>query len=538
MGKAMRESAASDARWVKAATREQLREKPVVFRPGGGKQIALFETADGGLHACDNRCPHEGYPLAEGALDGGCILTCNWHNWKFDLASGANLLGGDRLRVYPVDERGGEVWVDIADPPVEERRAAIMASLREAFDDHEYDRIAREIARYGQTGADPCDVLVEAIGWSHDRLEFGWTHAYAGAADWLGLHDEHADDPEKRLICLLEAVGHMAWDVLREPRYPFNRESRPFDEEAFVAAIEAEDEAAAAAMLRGGLAAGLHFADMERAFSRAALAHYNGFGHSLIYVVKAGRLIGRLGDAVETPLLLALLRSIVLATREDRIPEFSDYADALAGWGRKPNGETPEAAAFAGLNVDNALALASEHGAAPAEALYGALLEANARNMLAFDLAWQRQVDKQVRDNVGWLDFTHAITFGNAVRRQCSRFPGLWPAGLLQLACFAGRNAAYTDAALDGEKWRVDDGEAFLAGAVEGLFDHGRDEYIVSIHFVKTVLAAREEVRAGVGKGAAEAMLAALNRLVNSPLKRKHVRRTARQAMSFVALDG
>ena len=48
-------------------------------------------------------------------------------------------------------------------------------------------------------------------------------------------------------------------------------------------------------MLRGGLAAGLRFPDLERGLSRAALAHYNDFGHSLIYVTKAGRLIERLG---------------------------------------------------------------------------------------------------------------------------------------------------------------------------------------------------------------------------------------------------
>ena len=32
--------------------------------------------------------------------------------------------------------------------------------------------------------------------------------------------------------------------------------------------------------------------------------------------------------------------------------------------------------------------------------------------------------------------------------------------------------------------------------------------------------------------------MAALNRLMNSTLKRKHTRRTAHQAMAFVALDG
>src|SRR3546814_11947028 len=58
----------------------------------GGKQIAVF-AGEGGVYACNNRCPHEGYPLMEGSLGpaaqgGNCILTCNWHHWKFDLARG------------------------------------------------------------------------------------------------------------------------------------------------------------------------------------------------------------------------------------------------------------------------------------------------------------------------------------------------------------------------------------------------------------------------------------------------------------------
>ena len=70
-----------------------------------GKQIALFRRGEQ-IYACNNRCPHEGYPLSEGDLDGECVLTCNWHNWKFNLETGENLYGGDRLNVYPVDRPG------------------------------------------------------------------------------------------------------------------------------------------------------------------------------------------------------------------------------------------------------------------------------------------------------------------------------------------------------------------------------------------------------------------------------------------------
>src|SRR5262245_3437179 len=95
----------------------------------GGKQIALFLTPDG-IKACNNRCPHEGYPLREGSVDEACFLTCNWHNWKFDLRDGANVYGGDRLRMYPVRVIDGDVWVDVTDPPAAQRQAKAMVNLR------------------------------------------------------------------------------------------------------------------------------------------------------------------------------------------------------------------------------------------------------------------------------------------------------------------------------------------------------------------------------------------------------------------------
>jgi hypothetical protein len=60
--------------------------------------------------------------------------------------------------------------------------------------------------------------------------------------------------------------------------------------------------------------------------SRAALLHYNDFGHSIIYVTKAGRLIDSLGSDVAEPVLLSLTRSLIYTRREDRIPEFRRYS--------------------------------------------------------------------------------------------------------------------------------------------------------------------------------------------------------------------
>ena len=524
--------------WTRAASLEALEGKGrLVFR-SSGRQIALFHTPEG-VFACNNRCPHEGYPLREGNLDERCILTCNWHNWKFDLKSGRNLYDGEGLRTYPVEIRNADVWIDLADPPLERRRAQILASLGEAREDNAYERMARELARLHRLGADPLDAVREAIHWSFDRMEFGWTHAYAGLADWLTLYDENEGDAERRLACLLEGVAHIADDVLRQPRHPFSDARRPYDEAAFVAAVEREDEDAAVAMLRGGLDAGLGFGDLERGLARAALAHYNDFGHTLIYVTKAGRLIGRLGPEVAEPLLVSLVRGMVFATREDLIPEFRGYARALATWGKAKNGVEPAPGDWRGLGINRALSRTLSASGTRPERLYHALLGANARNLLSYDIARQDRIHVPVDDNVGWLSFTHGITFANAVREECTKHPELWPAALLQMACFSGRNAPYTlEDDEERARWRVDDPDAFIDEAVEGLFDHGAGEFIVSVHLLKTVVATREELRAEVPAEVAEPLAAGLNRFLHSRLKRRQVRRSVYQAMKFVAYDG
>jgi nitrite reductase/ring-hydroxylating ferredoxin subunit len=520
---------------VRVAPLETLLEKGRHLFKAEGKQIAVF-AGDGGVFACNNRCPHEGYPLMEGSLTQDCVLTCNWHNWKFDLASGETLVGGDRLRRYPVEIVDGEVFVDIADPPAEEVAAAALDALRDSFRRHEYTRMAREISRLQKAGADPLEALRAAFAWTADRFEFGATHAQGGAADWLALRESYAESETERLVPLVEIVGHLAWDSLREPAWPFPEGRHPYDAAALVAAIEAEDEAAAVALLRGALAAGLGYRDLEEPLAEAALAHYNDFGHSLIYVQKTGELIDRLGPASGEPLLLSLVRSLVYATREDLIPEFRAYAPALAAW----DGAGKDAVAaedLLGLPVSKVLARVARSSGDP-RALYDALIGAAAWQFLHFDMRLMAAVDKPVSHNVNWLDFTHAITFGHAVRVLCGRYPRLWPQGLLQIACFVGRNAGFVDRQVDETPWRVADGRAFLDAALKGLLDHEQQEYIVSIHLVKLLSAVRSEVAAAPDAPWAPTLLAAVNRFLNEPLRRKHPLRVARQAMDFVAAEG
>ena len=164
------------------------------------------------------------------------------------------------------------------------------------------------------------------------------------------------------------------------------------------------------------------YAELRPALAAAALAHYADFGHSAIYVLKAGQLIERLGDAVTAPVLQALIRQLIYARREDRLPEFRGYAGALAAWSDR---RTRPACAddFIGLSTAAILKrLAASAGLPPTE-LFDALLGAAGWNMLHFDAELDQAAGRVIADNVSWLDFTHALTFANAARHLCTDEP-------------------------------------------------------------------------------------------------------------------
>jgi nitrite reductase/ring-hydroxylating ferredoxin subunit len=523
--------------WVKAASLADLREKPIVFRQAP-LQVALF-AVDEQVFAVDNRCPHEGYPLAMGKVSSDCVLTCNWHNWKFRLEDGACVLGGDNVRSYPTRLQNDEVWIDLTPPPPEQIRQQILNGLRTAFHDRDFGRICREIARLNFHALDPKDAVREGIRWSYDRFEYGTDHAYAGAADWLALADTFKGDLEKQLICFSEAVDHMAFDSLRRPQYPYGNNGEPFELSAFLAAVEAEQPSRAESMVTSALASGKHWADLEEIFATAALAHYNDFGHSVIYVQKIAELLGILGGDVERFLLLPLTRSLCYAVRDDLIPDFKDYATMLTAL---PEPRTTSAVTTSlevpfPSNLSQAFQwLKASLSSHDVNAVYDALLTALAQNLLHYDTEYGSAFDRPVTSSVSWLGFTHGITFSHGVRFLCSRYPQLWRAGLLQMACFVARNFRYLDRNVDLEAWRVSDSAAFFAETYERLMDHGINEPIFAVHLLKTSRAVEMELPFA-SPACREVLLASLNRFLHSSIKMKHVRRLARQAIALVSRD-
>ncbi|MFM6852834.1 MAG: nitrite reductase small subunit NirD [Sphingopyxis sp.] len=81
----------------------------------GGEEIALFRTANGGVYAMVNKCPHKGGPLSEGIVH-DTTVTCPLHNWRISLITG-EALGEDKgcVRTIPVKIDAGRIYIGRAE---------------------------------------------------------------------------------------------------------------------------------------------------------------------------------------------------------------------------------------------------------------------------------------------------------------------------------------------------------------------------------------------------------------------------------------
>jgi toluene monooxygenase system ferredoxin subunit len=75
-----------------------------------GRKVCVINAA-GMFYACQAACPHEGFALCDGCVD-GTTLTCLEHLWQWDLSSGAPLgLAESPLTTFAVEVEGESVYL-------------------------------------------------------------------------------------------------------------------------------------------------------------------------------------------------------------------------------------------------------------------------------------------------------------------------------------------------------------------------------------------------------------------------------------------
>ena len=385
------------------------------------KRIVLWRT-DRGLFAADNRCPHQGYALAQGDVSGD-VLTCAWHNWKFRLSDGECLFGGENIRTYPVSVREGYVFVDVTDPAPEEIAPQLFASLLDAMGDVDTGRLARDTMRLRTIGAPLADVVRFGVSYGATRAEYGWNHSLATLADCLTM--AAAFEGPLSALPVVQGLSVVSQTEVRRPPRP---QPDPVDVVSvygsvgealavFPSLIDAERGDEAEGVLRGAIRAGAAAPAVRHAFLTAITNHFLGYGHPMIYAQKAFDLLDRLGWAEAETVLAPLVPAITWSTRYDRLPYMRRFLAAWRDASVVPGGQ----GGIAGLRrtlldgmPEDAVSgvLGALGGGVPVPDVIDVIASVAASRLGRFDM------DSDIDDamDAGWLDVTHTLTYTNALR--------------------------------------------------------------------------------------------------------------------------
>lgn len=423
---------------VRVGPREGL--PPVTVISGGRHGIAVFAPDDGDsdrVYAVDNRCPHMGFPLHKGSVCNG-ILTCHWHNARFDLESGGTLDPfADDVHTYDVVIEDGIVLVDPERHGVD-RIAHARSRLRDGLQQSIRLVLVKNTLALLEAGVPARDIL--EIGGV-----FGATYRAAGWQSGLTILTAMGNiterlDPGDRMLALYHGLANVARDSAGQPprhaQTPLPTTSIPPDrlESWFRQCIEVRDTDGAERALLTAIASGLAEATIVHMLASAATDHvFIDGGHTLDFVNKATELLDLIGwDHAQTilpslnPVLARSTRSEegnawrhpidlmrVLAPALDRIDAI--YASAM----------DPDPAWIAGdatidvlLGDDPAAIVAALTGAlesgAPVTAISGALAYAAALRVARF------HTSNEFGD---WITVLHTFTYANGVHQLMKRAP-------------------------------------------------------------------------------------------------------------------
>jgi nitrite reductase/ring-hydroxylating ferredoxin subunit len=420
---------------VRAARLDDVRSAGRTSVRVAGHSLALF-FHDGSVHALDNRCPHMGFPLHRGTLQDG-ILTCHWHHARFDLESGGTFdQFADEARVFPVEVRDGEVWVDLS--PQEDRPAYLRQRLRDGLERNISLVVSKSAIGLLGSGEDPAEPF--RVG-----LEFGARYRRAGWGQGLTIHTCMMNllphlAPEDRPRALYHGLSAVSRDSAGEPpRFSL----RPLPTETvdlvtlrgwFRRFVEVRDSEGAERCIVSAVRAGADHAQMADLLFSAATDHrYLDSGHVLDFTNKALEALDIAGWSHAEVVLSSLAEGYVGARRMEESNSWRNPVDLVeileAAFEQLPNAlesGRDRRGRWEGRE-ELALLLLGEDG----QAIAGALLEALRKGATEVELAGAVAYAAALRiarfpttNEFGdWDTSLHTFTFSNAVQQGLRRTP-------------------------------------------------------------------------------------------------------------------
>src|SRR5919199_3382556 len=421
--------------FVRAARLEEVRAAGRLSIRLAGRSLALF-FHDGKVYAVDNRCPHMGFPLHRGTVQEG-ILTCHWHHARFDLGSGGTFdQFADEARVFPVELRDGEVWVDLA--PQENQLDYQRQRLLDGLERNISLVLAKSAIGLLGGGEDPAEPF-------RTGLDFGARYRRAGWGQGLTMHACMINllphlSAEDRPRALYHGLSAVARDCAGEPpRFVVRPLPGGTTDVAtlklwFRRFVEVRDSEGAERCIVSAVRAGADPGQMADMLFAAATDHrYLDVGHVLDFTNKAFEALDLAGWSHAEPVLASLAGGYTGATRMEesnswRNPvdlveilegAFEDLPFALeSGRPRRGRGEGRE---------ELPAVLLGENPEEIAGALLGALREGAAEEELAQAVAYAaalRIARFPTTNEFGdWDTALHTFTFSNAVHQGLRRTP-------------------------------------------------------------------------------------------------------------------
>ncbi len=420
---------------VRAARLDDVRAAGRTSVRVAGHSLALF-FHDGKVYAVDNRCPHMGFPLHRGTLQNG-ILTCHWHHARFDLKSGGTFdQFADEARVFPVEIRDGEVWVDLS--PREDSLAHLRRRLRDGLERNISLVVAKSAIGLLGSGEDPAEPFRTGLDFGVRYRRAGWGQGLTIHACMINLLPYLA--PEDRPQALYHGLSAVSRDSASEPpRFmvrplPIETVDLATLKDWFRRFVEVRDSEGAERCIVSAVRAGADHIQMADMLFAAATDHrYLDVGHILDFTNKALESLDVGGWSHAEAVLSSLARGYTGATRMEesnswRNPvdlveilegAFEQLPEALErGQERRGRWEGHE---------ELASVLLGQEPKAIAEAMLGALRECATGEELAQAVAYAaalRIARFPTTNEFGdWDTALHTFTFSNAVHQGLRRTP-------------------------------------------------------------------------------------------------------------------
>lgn len=378
-------------------------------KSAAGARLVCLNNA-GTLQVLDDRCPHEGYPLSQGSLRDG-QLTCAWHNWKFNVCSGACTTGGDAVRHYPCRVLEGRLEADLS-IDLEAEQAKAEAGIAQGLLEGDAARSLRDGLRLAELlDGDLMPAFAAMARDAAQRGPWGFGHELACLTNLLTWVDEGDLEAAEAFSVAATIIGER---LAREPQRASSSHASPAGPDVSTM-LETED--------RGGAEASVRALVQEQGVEAATQAmlpfaarYLLGYGHGAIYLSKATALSHRLPEAAEAIMAAAAI-NLSWATRESTLPPWAATRRAIDGIDAQTLGEGPltDRTGFEDqvLHSERSATQATlQHvnaGVAP-RALLIAIAHAAAVRTANFDPQWAHRLDV----DASVLDVSHLITYAEA----------------------------------------------------------------------------------------------------------------------------